>query len=205
MDDSIRLQAELANAEHRIATLERELNSLSNLLHGTERQVVQTPSGVEGFNNQWMVPAMPLGTVPSEEDGTPLPFSASYNEQSGEMTVSGGYWQEGATGEWQPVSPTTAFGTYVYLNITQEEDGTVVNAVLNVTSEAEADVLDLQPGADPDVLYPQHAYVLLAQWSGSTLIQRRHGNFTLGLWQIDGVVTRWPETLAGSPYVPPPA
>jgi hypothetical protein len=67
MDDSFRLQTELANAEQRIAALERELATIVNLLRGAERQVVQTPSGITGFNNQWMVPAMTLGAVPADE------------------------------------------------------------------------------------------------------------------------------------------
>jgi hypothetical protein len=142
-----------------------------------------------------------------ESSAPPLPFHVT-KVMDGEilkLAVAGGAWQEGATGPWQTMAPTeAAAGNKAYLVIEQDENRDIVEDGVSIV--VTSDVLDpivIVPAADPD---PETATsnVLLAEFpiEVEELVQRRHGNFTLGLWQIDGDVARWPETLVGT--IPPP-
>ncbi len=140
-----------------------------------------------------------------QRPGVQLPFSVSKSEE-GEtvsMAVLGGAWQEGAVGEWQIVEPTPAEeGVFAYLVIEQDEDRAITSVSISIEAEA-LDAVVIVPAEDPD---PETATsnVLLAELDDDgELVQRRHGNFTLGLWQIDGDVVRWPETVIGTIPTPP--
>lgn len=125
-----------------------------------------------------------------------LPFSVSITAD-GQTAVKGGYYQVGATGAWVAVDPPeTAIGNYVYAIIDMTGDD--LDATLQIEiRNAEYDEAVVLSETAP---YPAtRARVLLASISGLEVTQYRHGNFTLGLFQIDGSVTRWPETTAGTP------
>jgi hypothetical protein len=128
-----------------------------------------------------------------------LPFTAKYDAASGLMSLLGGYYQVGATGAWVEIpatAPTT--GTLAYLVFIQTPTGEL--------DEDGAEILITDTPLDPYTAIEEEetsfaVAVPIAEVSGERVIQRRHGNFTLGLWQIDGDVIRWPETVAGS--IPP--
>jgi hypothetical protein len=135
----------------------------------------------------------------------PLPFAAAWNGLENSMSVAGGYWQEGADGNWTAIPATAAnTGTHVYLILKQNVDGSLKGG-----ADAPAIVVgsELTPALLLDEDEPYHvieARVPIAKVIGGFLHQVRHGNFTLGLWQIGGSITRWPDTVVGS-LPPPPA
>lgn len=128
-----------------------------------------------------------------------LPLQASLEIRTGEIpyiSLAGGAYQVGATGEWVAI-PETEFtaGSFAYLLIEQDSGAAVTGVSIVIQSSAVSETLVL------DSASPYHvtaAYVLLAEVVSGVIVQRRHGNFTLGLWQIDGSVTRWPDAVVGS-------
>jgi hypothetical protein len=151
------------------------------------------------------VPSTQNKTRPASSIKLPFAVSQSMDGETVQLSVSGGGWQEGATGEWVSIGPTEATeGDKAYLVIKQDENRAIVeDGVSIVITDTELDPVVIVPAEDPD---PETATsnVLLAEVVEGKLIQRRHGNFTLGLWQIDGDVARWPETLVGTIPPPPP-
>jgi len=137
--------------------------------------------------------------------GSALPFTASLTitgegeTEETKLSLLGGYYQVGATGEWVEIpatAPTT--GTLAYLVFIQTPTGEL--------DEDGAEILITDTPLDPYTAIEEEetsfaVAVPIAEVSGERVIQRRHGNFTLGLWQIDGDAIRWPETVAGS--IPP--
>lgn len=139
--------------------------------------------------------------------GVSLPLTASVSvvEEVVNLSLLGGAYQVGADGAWVTIPPTVAMaGTKAYLVISQKADRSLAdtNPVTVLVTTSTLDAVVVTPAADPD---PETAVsnVLLAEVVDGVLIQRRHGNFTLGLWQIDGDFVRWPATVAGT--IPTPA
>jgi hypothetical protein len=133
------------------------------------------------------------------EGGVALPFDASYNATDGTISVLGGRWREGDTGAWVDVDPTPAtVGQFVYFKIEQDSASAVTSVSIEIKPSAYDDILLLSGTAPYPVL---EARVLIAEVVDGVLRQDMNGNFTLGLRQIEGSVTRWPETVIGS--IPP--
>jgi hypothetical protein len=151
------------------------------------------------------IPSAPQKMPPASSIKLPFTVRQSMDGETEQLSVSGGGWQEGATGTWESIGPTeAASGNKAYLVIEQDENRDIVeDGVSIVITSTELDPVVIVPAEDPD---PETATsnVLLAEVVEGKLIQRRHGNFTLGLWQIDGDVARWPETLVGTIPPPPP-
>jgi len=124
-----------------------------------------------------------------------LPFSVS--SANGQLTVTGGFYQFGATGEWIEIAaPFSETGSHVYAVIDMDED-LEGEMQLEIRSSAYDETLVVSESSPYNVT---QARVLIALAdSNGVVTQYRHGNFTLGIWQIDGNVTRWPETTAGTP------
>lgn len=123
-----------------------------------------------------------------------LPLTVSITEEDPDikLEVSAGAYQVGATGEWVYIPATAAtVGTHVHFAIEQD----VARAVTSAEIVIGTDVLD------PVVVVGAVTTSNILIYDGT---QRRHGNFTLGLWQLDGDVVRWPETIVGETPDPPP-
>lgn len=137
------------------------------------------------------------------EAGVTLPIDASYNAADGTISVLGGRWREGDTGAWVDVDPTPAtVGQFVYFKIEQDSALAVTSASIEVKPSAYDDVLLLSETAPYPVL---EARVLIAEVVDDVLRQYMNGNFTLGIHQIEGSVSRWPDVVIGSiPPVPTP-
>lgn len=132
------------------------------------------------YGIDWMIPA----------ESFSHPFHATLNGSS--ISLLGGAYQVGATGAWVTVPATAASaGSFAYLVIVQDYTRAVTSVYISVEASPLAAVVI---AGDPEVATSN---VLLAEVVGGEIIQRRHGNFTLGLWQIDGDVARWTETLVG--------
>jgi hypothetical protein len=136
-----------------------------------------------------------------QRPGLQLPFTVSkaLDGETVSLSVLGGAWQEGATGEWEIVPPTPAEeGVYAYFVIEQDEDRAITGCSISIQAEA------LEPIVIDEYSDASTSNVLLAELDEEgELVQRRHGNFTLGIWQIDGDVVRWPETVVGTIPTPP--
>lgn len=118
------------------------------------------------------------------------PFEASAGD--GEISLLGGFYRVGAGGEWveiEDVEPTS--GRFAYLKITQDESREVTEVVIEVSESTQNAVTIM---GDPEQVVSRE---LLAEVVGDDLIQRRWGNFTLSLIQLDGDVVRWPEAAGG--------
>lgn len=132
-----------------------------------------------------------------------LPFQCAWNKAEGKISILGGTYQTGVDGAFVDVDPLEATtGTHAYLCVKQNSDGDVLdaNTILEVVSEAK-DPTNLDAGND----FTEWSNILLGEVIGTGdsayFSQRRHGNFTLTLWDINGYVARWPETVIGS--IPP--
>lgn len=129
-----------------------------------------------------------------------LPFQCSWNKSAGTISILGGTYQVGPS-TINDVAPTEATaGDMAYLCIQQDADNAVV-AVTPVVTSVSKDPTNLDIGGT----FVEWSNVLLAEVVGTGddayLAQRRHGNFILTQWGIDGFVARWAETLVGS--IPP--
>lgn len=67
-----RTEAALADAANRISELTRDVQDLKRLLQGAEQKEIQVPSGIPGFNNLLMIPAVTMGNVLTEDISPPL-------------------------------------------------------------------------------------------------------------------------------------
>lgn len=125
-----------------------------------------------------------------------LPFSVSVTA-AGLVSVRPGFYQIGATGEWIDVDPPSdQDGSHVYAIIDMTGDDLDATLTIEIRGSAYDESVVLSETAP----YPAtQARVLLATITNGVVTQYKHGNFTLGLWQVDGSVTRWPETTAGTP------
>ena len=139
MDDSSRLQAGLANAEYRLSQIEKNMADVMRLLVGTDTYVIQTPSGIQGFNRQWRVPAMALGDVPTEEaEGGCDNLSVFTMTENNVSVVKVGSGQIGNTMiEEQWVGTVNSLkGQYIYALVTLNgTDGTYTAEVVNGSAE----------------------------------------------------------------------
>lgn len=131
----------------------------------------------------------------------PLTVSEETISSARNLSALGGAYQEGSAGAWVVIPPTAAApGDFAYLVISQN----AARAITAVDVSIEAAALD------PVTVSGATTYsnVPLAEIetvdSVDKLIQRRHGNFTIGLHQIDGDVVRWPDTLVGTIPTPEP-
>jgi hypothetical protein len=131
-------------------------------------------------------------TPPGGSLALPLTVSITEEDPAIKLEVSAGAYQVGATGAWVRIPPTAAtVGTRVYFVVEQDEDRAVTSAEIVIGT----DVLD------PVVITGSDATSNILIYDGT---QRRHGNFTLGIWQLDGDVVRWSETIVGEIPDPPP-
>lgn len=124
-----------------------------------------------------------------------LPFNvtASFVDPDYLLYVLGGAWQEGDTGAWEVIAATgPTAGTLVYLVVEQDVNRDITDVSVSITSTALDPVVI---GGTPEVATSN---ILIAEVEDGQLIQRRHGNFSLSLHQIDGDVVRWADTLVGS-------
>jgi hypothetical protein len=137
--------------------------------------------------------------------GKPLPFTVSKSIVSEvvNLSVLGGAYQIGDAGAWVTIPPTAATaGSYAYLVIEQDAARAVASDGVSISIEATA--------LDPVVVSggTTTSNVLIAEMitvdGVDELAQRRHGNFTIGIAQIDGDAVRWPVTLAGTIPTPEP-
>ena len=139
-------------------------------------------------------------TPPGGGTVTFLPFhvSVAQTTPSVQLSVKGGGYQVGAEGAWVPLEATAAStGSYAYFVIVQDGARAVTSVTVTISATVLADVVISGSTATSNVL--------IGRYADGELFQPRHGNFTLNLWQIDGDVVRWTETLAGSipTYVAP--
>jgi len=132
-----------------------------------------------------------------------LPFQAGYNSETGQLSAAGGWWMQAPFEEWFYVPPAASTGSFAYLVIDQNDATVVTDVSIEIRSAAYEEILDIDPDPPGRVLQSR---VLLAEVISGILYQRRHGNFSIGLWQIHGDIARWPETVVGSadPLAPPP-
>ena len=124
-----------------------------------------------------------------------LPFNttAIFVDPDFLLYVLGGAWQEGDTGAWTVLAATgPTAGTLVYLIVEQDVDRAITDVSVSITDTTLDPVVI---GGSPEVATSN---ILIAEIEDGQLIQRRHGNFTLSLHQIDGDVVRWADTLVGS-------
>lgn len=152
-------------------------------------QVVSTPpSPIQ----EWQDPPQGGGGDSSDE-----PLLTTYDIETGVIKVRGFYWTEGATGMRRAESDKTGTGTKVYLKIDQTEALAVNSCEIVIRSDAPTDLLDLTSTPPYWVVY---AWVLIADVSSEgEVTQHALGNVLLGIWQIEGSVTRWPHFIMGSP------
>jgi hypothetical protein len=135
--------------------------------------------------------------------GIKLPFHASRIEDGEDSTISvlGGAYQEGAAGAWVVVPPTAAtVGNFAYLVIAQDSARAITSVTVSIEAAALTPVVVSGSGTTSNVPLAE----MVTVGDETKLIQRRHGNFTIGLHQIDGDVVRWPDTLVGTIPTPPP-
>jgi hypothetical protein len=116
------------------------------------------------------------------------------------LKVLRGRWQQGAAGDWFDTEDEEGLGGFAYLSITQDADRNVTDVTVTISTTA-------QPYVEYISASVIKSHVPLAEVvveAGKNKVkQYRYGNFTLGLWQIDGEVMRWTETLIGT--LPPQA
>lgn len=139
----------------------------------------------------------------AEKIDIPFDVSSSIGEsEENLLSVLGGAWQEGATGAWTTIGATAATaGEFAYLVIEQDSDRAITSVSISIEATALDPVVVSGGGtATSNVLLAE----MLTVGDETKVVQRRHGNFTIGLWQIDGDVVRWPETLVGTIPTPEP-
>lgn len=125
------------------------------------------------------------------------PYQVSIKTLTPTLTINilRGRWQAGAAGTWNNSASVTGTGGFAYLKVTQDASRNVTEVVslVSATSKPYVEVVS------PSVII---SYIPLAEivTEGDVLKvkQLRYGNFTLGLWQIDGDVIRWTETVGGN-------
>lgn len=144
----------------------------------------------------------PSDEIPDDDFGggggtEDIPLACTYDAEAGTIAVRGAYWQDGATGPWNILEDSPAMpGTEVYLVI--EQSPTLVSGpvAIQVRSDTPDPLLELNPSAPYNVT---KAHVLIFSAADGTPRQYLTGNITLGIWQIDGSVSRWPEMRQGEP------
>jgi hypothetical protein len=133
-----------------------------------------------------------------------LPATVTGDPAGGKMRVAASAWQDGVDGAWTRLDemPLSSGGGFVYLCIEQDSD-THITAVSYSVQGSSQDSVEMA-GESPD--YVKKSWVPLSEIlpapnGAPRVVQRRHGNFTIGTWAINGYAARWPETTAG--YLPP--
>lgn len=133
----------------------------------------------------------------------PCNVSKSIVSEVVNLSLLGGAYQIGDAGEWVTIPPTAAAaGSFAYLVIEQDAERVVAGGGVTISIESSA--------LDPVVVSggTTTSNVLLAEMitvdGVDELVQRRHGNFTIGIAQIDGDAVRWPVTLVGTIPTPEP-
>jgi hypothetical protein len=165
--------------------------------HGASASASAGGDTVTGYEH----PSTEIGAGGGSAGAFALPFHASYNAASGKISVLGGAYQVGDDGAWVVLPPTAATtGSFVYLVITQDAARAVTAVSISIVAEALDRIVVSGSGVTSNVPLAE----LVTVSSVTSLIQRRHGNFTLGLHQIDGDVVRWTDTLVGTIPTPPP-
>lgn len=112
------------------------------------------------------------------------------------IQVAGGWYREGADGDWIEIEAATVSGPDVWLEISTNSDCTITNVVI-------------AGGTMPDVttVTGSPAYVSTSrfQLSGlngtggdSRITQYAAGNMTIGIWDINGYAARWPSMQGGT-------
>lgn len=175
-----------------LVALRRDVDEIKGVLMRYTTQLIQVPSGISGVNVQYDTLAMRLGDVPADDGSITLPFGASYNAETGEMTISGGWYQDGVSGTWTELASITSAGSFAYLCIQQDESNAIVEVKIETSSTAK-DATNLDTGGE----WVEWSNVLLAEVVDGVTRQRRHGNFTITTWVINGYPARWTETVIG--------
>ena len=128
-----------------------------------------------------------------------LPFTVTIAETtpSVKLAVTKGYYENFPMNTWTEIAATAATaGNKAYLVLEQDSNRAITSAtVLVTTDDLDAVVID-GSNATSNVLLAE------ATTAGSppvsTIRQHRNGNLTIGLWQINGSIVRWPETVGGA-------
>ena len=118
-------------------------------------------------------------------------FLASYNKDTGQTSVTGGYY--GILNTFTEVGPMKATGGYVYAIIRHSNAGVFESFALEITS-SNKDPTNL----DGSGKFVQFSNVLLAAVTGDSVTQYRTGNFVLINQAINGKLCLWPYSSGGS-------
>lgn len=190
----------------RPATWMSQAERTSNEL-GAEAKPGSKGDTVSGYDQPQTV------TPPGGGGSVDLPLAATLaaTDPSNEISVLGGAYQVGAAGDWVVIPPTAAaVGDYAYLVVEQDEnrDVTSVSVIISPTVLVPV-VIDEAVPPDPEtatsnILLGEVVSVGEGEEAVAEMLQRRHGNITLSLWQIGGDVVRWAETVVGEIPEPEP-
>lgn len=173
---------EISNRRSASTTLKTEIDK------GVQRTSVFVPSNVEPLTGLANTSSVEVFGGGGGSSGT---FLASYSEEGGTTSVTGGYY--GILNTFTEVSPKTGSGGYVYAIVRHSNAGVFESFALEITSSVK-DPTNLD-GAGKFV---QFSNVLLAAVIGSSVVQYRTGNFVLINQVINGKLCLWPYSSGGS-------
>jgi hypothetical protein len=166
---------EVSNRRSASTTLKTEIDK------GVQRTSVFVPSNPDPLNGPRSNNSVEVFGGGGGASGT---FLASYSEDTGETSVTGGYY--GILNTFTEVSPKTGTGGYVYAIIRHSNAGVFESFALEITSSVKNPT-----NLDGTGKFVQFSNVLLAAVIGSSVTQYRTGNFVLIHQLVNGRVCLW--------------
>ena len=173
---------EVSNRRSASTTLKTEIDK------GVQRSSVFIPSNLNPLTGSTGSSSVEVLGGGGGASGT---FLASYSEDTGETSVTGGYY--GILNTFTEVSPKTGTGGYVYAIVRHSNAGVFESFALEITSSVKNPT-----NLDGTGKFVQFSNVLLAAVIGSSIKQYRTGNFVLINQVINGKLCLWPYSTGGS-------